>query len=160
MTDGPVRKWILRGAGLVALLVALAAVSIAVGVFWLRGRMQAALPVVEGQLPLAGLEAPVTVARDDLGIPTIRGESRLDVARATGFLHGQERFFQMDLLRRRAAGELAELVGERMLEEDRSHRIHRLRARAERRWSRAPQEERELLEAYSEGVDAGLKALG
>lgn len=160
MADRAMSKWILRGAGLVALLVALAVVLIAVGAFWLRGRMQAALPVMEGQLPLAGLEAPVTVTRDDLGIPTIRGESRLDVARATGFLHGQERFFQMDLLRRRAAGELAELVGERMLEEDRSHRIHRLRARAERRWSRAPVEERELLEAYSEGVNAGLEALG
>jgi hypothetical protein len=59
---------------------------------------------------LAGLSAPVTVERDALGIPTIRGETRLDVARATGFVHAQERFFQMDLLRRTAAGELAELV--------------------------------------------------
>ena len=48
------------------------------------------------------------IERDALGVPVVRGGSRLDVARATGFLHAQERYFQMDLLRRSAAGELAE----------------------------------------------------
>ena len=66
---------------------------------------------LDGTLRLAGLSAPVSVTRDALGIPTIRGQSREDVARATGFLHAQDRFFQMDLARRRAAGELAALVG-------------------------------------------------
>ena len=60
---------------------------------------------------MAGLGAPVRIERDALGVPVVRGGSRLDVARATGFLHAQDRFFQMDLLRRSAAGELAALVG-------------------------------------------------
>ena len=81
----------------------------------------------------------MTVARDALGIPTIRGASREDVARATGFVHAQDRFFQMDLMRRRAAGELAALVGERALEVDREIRIHRFRARGRRgRWPLLP----------------------
>ena len=58
---------------------------------------------------------PVRVERDARGVPVVRGSSRLDVARATGFLHAQERFFQMDLLRRSAAGELAEIFAESAL---------------------------------------------
>ena len=54
---------------------------------------------------MEGLEHPVTVARDSRGVPTITARSRADLARALGFLHAQERFFQMDLLRRHAAGE-------------------------------------------------------
>ena len=61
------------------------------------------LPRLAGELMLADLNAPVIVQRDALGVPTIRGSNRLDVARATGFLHAQERFFQMDLTRRDAA---------------------------------------------------------
>ena len=159
MADRPLRTWLRRGGAAVLLLVCVTALAAGGGIVWLRGRMADALPNVSGRLPLAGLDAPVRVVRDDLGIPTIRGENRLDVARATGFLHGQERFFQMDLLRRRAAGELAELVGDRVLEEDRSHRLHRLRARAERQWQRAPEDERSLLGAYAEGVNAGLEVL-
>ena len=66
---------------------------------------------MEGERAVAGLGAPVRIERDALGVPVVRGGSRLDVARATGFLHAQERFFQMDLLRRSAAGELAALFG-------------------------------------------------
>ena len=98
---GRVLLWI--AAALVLALAGLAA--------WARARVAASLPQESGRRVLAGLAAPVTVARDALGVPTIRGASRLDVARATGFVHAQERFFQMDLLRRRAAGELAELLG-------------------------------------------------
>ncbi|MBV9658897.1 MAG: penicillin acylase family protein, partial [Verrucomicrobia bacterium] len=71
---------------------------LAVGAFYLRWR--ASLPQTHGTRILFGLTAPVTVARDALGVPTIHGGSRLDVARALGFVHAQERFFQMDLLRR------------------------------------------------------------
>src|SRR6266508_1763258 len=65
-------------------------------------RLHGSLPLLDGTVPIARLGAPVTVERDALGVPTLRGANRLDVARATGFIHAQERFFQMDLLRRRA----------------------------------------------------------
>ena len=69
---------------------------------WLRAELRASLPDDSGELALAGLTAPVTIERDALGVVTIRAASRLDEARALGFVHAQERFFQMDLLRRDA----------------------------------------------------------
>ena len=99
------------------------------------------------------------MTRDALGIPTISGATREDVARATGFLHAQERFFQMDLSRRRAAGELAALVGRRALVADMPIRLHRFRAEAQRATSLMTAADRSMLEGYAEGVNAGLTAL-
>jgi len=112
-----------------------------------------------GNRSLPGLTAEVTVERDGLGVPTIRATDRLDAARALGFLHAQERFFQMDLMRRQAAGELSEVFGELAVEVDREHRIHRLRDVARRTIASAAPRDRAILEAYSDGVNAGLAAL-
>lgn len=117
------------------------------------------LPLLEGEAEIAGLASAVTVERDALGVPTIRGATRLDVARALGFLHAQDRFFQMDLLRRRAAGELSALFGPGALEADRASRIHRFRARARERMAELNDADRRTLAAYSGGVNAGLEAL-
>jgi penicillin amidase len=126
----------------------------------LRAWLRASLPQLDGQRTLPGLGAPVRIERDALGVPVVRGRSRGDVARATGFLHAQERFFQMDLLRRRAAGELAELVGKAGLALDRETRVLRLRSVARRATAALSPEERDLLAAYTGGVNAGLHALG
>src|SRR5688500_10570179 len=138
---------------------ALIVVGLAGGGWWAYGRLSASLPVLDGQLTLPGLSAPVTVERDRLGIPTIRGRSRQDVARATGFLHAQDRFFQMDLARRRAAGELAALVGPQALPVDRRARLHRLRPEARTAVALLSHEDQGVLEAYVGGVNAGLNAL-
>ncbi|MEM7585036.1 MAG: penicillin acylase family protein [Acidobacteriota bacterium] len=122
-------------------------------------QLRSSLPIVEGETRVAGLAAEVVVERDELGIPTIRGETRQDVSFALGFLHGQERFFQMDTTRRRAAGELAELVGGFALRFDRAIRPHRLRHTAEQALEALDPGERELLKAYTRGVNAGLSAL-
>ncbi len=146
--------------GLVAtgLLVALTIVTMAaVGVA--RQVMRASLPVLDGTRPLPGLLGPVSVERDLLGIPTIRASSEIDAHRTTGFLHAQERFFQMDLSRRAAAGELAALFGRVALDADGDARRHRFRHRARAKVAAASPEERALLEAYAEGVNAGLTAL-
>src|SRR5689334_25347618 len=105
---------------------------------------------------LSGLAAPVRVDRDRLGIPSIHGSTREDVARATGFVHAQDRFFQMDLARRRAAGELAALVGDVALRLDREVRVHRFRDEARRALALLPPRERTVLEAYTAGVNRGL----
>jgi penicillin amidase len=118
-----------------------------------------ALPMLDGEFAMAGLDAPVEVQRDAAGIPTVTAADRADLARALGFLHGQERFFQMDLLRRLGAGELSGLVGEAAVPYDMEHRLHRFRARAEALLPRLPPEHRALIEAYAEGVNAGLAAL-
>jgi penicillin amidase len=75
---------------------------------WLT--LRASLPQLDGTHG-APVSAPVTIGRDTLGVPTIKGRTRADVAYATGFVHAQDRFFQMDLLRRVAAGEMSALIG-------------------------------------------------
>jgi penicillin G amidase len=126
---------------------------------WARTQLNASLPQLEGTRRLPGLAAAVTVTRDALGIPTVRGGSREDVARATGFLHAQDRFFQMDLARRRPAGELSALVGPRALLVDRVIRVHRFRAQAQRAVPLMSPHDRAMLEAYTAGVNTGLSAL-
>ena len=109
--------------------------------------LHGSLPQIDGSLELAGLKSRVTVKRDRLGVPELSAWSLDDMTRAMGFLHAQERFFQMDLLRRTAAGELSELVGGRALDHDRSMRIHRLRHVAGQIVAGQKADDRRLLEA-------------
>jgi penicillin amidase len=149
-----------RGSARLAAVLIVAVVLVIAGVpAWVSLRLHRSLPILDGELAVAGVQAPATVERDALGVPTIRGDSRVDVARATGFVHAQDRFFQMDLMRRRSAGELAELVGRTALGWDRRIRVHRLRSVARASLANATPFERRLLEAYAEGVNAGLAAL-
>ncbi|WP_348698719.1 penicillin acylase family protein [Duganella fentianensis] len=152
MNRSKVARWSKRVAVGVTGVVAL---SVAGGWLYLRG----SLAQLDGTQQVAGLETTASVARDAHGVPLISGGSRLDVAYATGFVHAQERYFQMDLLRRVAAGELAELFGERALNVDKSHRLHRFRARAAQALKELPAADRTLLERYAEGVNAGLAQL-
>ena len=144
----------------VVVLLLLAAGAVGVGLWWVRGELRASLALLDGRASLPGLHGAVTVTRDALGIPTIQATSREDVARATGFLHAQDRFFQMDLARRRAAGELAALVGARALPVDRQTRIHRFRAEARQAVTLLRDRERRILRAYVDGVNTGLSRLG
>src|SRR5262245_6271817 len=137
----------------------LLAIGAAAAVVWARAELRGSLPALSGELRIEGLSAPVMVTRDALGIPTIRGATRQDVARATGFLHAQDRFFQMDLSRRRAAGELSALVGSVALRADREIRIHRFRAEAQRAVATMDPEWLGILEAYTSGVNSGLSRL-
>lgn len=127
---------------------------------WVRGQVAASLPKLDGEISAPGIAAQVVVERDGLGIPTIRARNRLDLAFATGWVHAQDRFFQMDLLRRNSAGELAELIGAKVLEADRKVRIHRFRQRARRVLDAGGDDNRALVEAYAKGVNAGLASLG
>lgn len=137
-----------------------AAVLCALAVFgWGWSRLRASLPPLEGADQVPGLSAPATLARDAQGVVTIRGASRLDVTRALGYAHGQDRFFQMDLLRRQPAGELAALVGAAAVNADRSARRHGFRQLAESVFAQLPAEERTLIQAYTDGVNAGLASL-
>jgi len=143
------------GGAAVALAVALVGTLAA-----LYAEMRASLPQLDGEVAMPGASGAITLERDALGIPTITGRTRADVARGLGFVHGQDRFFQMDLARRRAAGELAELFGSAAVPLDARTRMLRLRDRARRAIELASPEDRALLQAYVDGVNAGLKALG
>jgi penicillin amidase len=145
--------WLLRLLCGLFVLLALAALGV-----WLY--LRASLARLDGEVAAPGLSAPVTVARDAHGVPLISGAQRADIAYATGYVHAQERFFQMDLLRRVGAGELAELFGARALPRDRANRLHRFRARVEASLKLLDPADRLLLERYVAGVNAGLGALG
>jgi penicillin amidase len=146
-------RWLRRSFVLLLILL-----LVAVLVAWLA--LRASLPQLEGEFALAGLAAPVEVGRDALGVPVIRGATRADVARALGFVHAQERFFQMDLLRRTGAGELAALLGPALLDTDRRIRLHQFRRRRAATLAGLGAGDRALFEAYAAGVNAGLESLG
>ncbi|HEY3784517.1 MAG TPA: penicillin acylase family protein [Steroidobacteraceae bacterium] len=124
-----------------------------------HGLLRESLPQLDGELTHMGVVAPVSIDRDERGIPTIQAANRVDLAYGTGFVHGQDRYFQMDLLRRLAAGELSELFGETALEQDRKARIFRFRNVARESLRLASPEQRAVLEAYARGVNAGLSGL-
>ncbi|NIL94587.1 MAG: penicillin acylase family protein [Woeseiaceae bacterium] len=147
------KKWMLRVAS--TLVTAILAVGI---LAWLT--LRASLPQLDGELVVAGIGAVAAIERDADGITTISATTRGDVAFATGFTHAQDRFFQMDLIRRQSAGELSELLGEAMLEYDRRVRLHRFRARAGKALMSQPAQDLQLLERYADGVNAGLANLG
>lgn len=139
-------------------ITVLALVAVAIGA-WFYLRLRNSLPVLQGTVHVSGLTANTLVERDKEGVPTIRGTTRADVSRALGFIHAQERFFQMDLTRRRAAGELSALIGRATVEADKSARVHGFRKLASTVFSGLPIEQKQLLESYTEGVNAGLAQL-
>ncbi|WP_294391004.1 penicillin acylase family protein [uncultured Sphingomonas sp.] len=151
----------LRRIGLVlGISVILICILTVVALGWFAVRLERSAPRLEGNVSAPGLTAPVTIARDGDGVPTVTGNSRADLAYATGYLHAQERFFQMDTLRRVGAGELAALFGPQALAMDRKTRLHRFRARANQVLARIAPGERRILDAYVTGVNRGLADLG
>jgi len=126
---------------------------------WLYSQVESALPQLNGKVTIKGLENSVTIERDKNGVPTLKAKNRLDLAVATGFIHAQERFFQMDLLRRNAAGELSSLFGALALDYDKSVRLHRFRERAVNIIRTLPIDQANLLKAYTAGVNEGLRSL-
>ncbi len=131
--------------------------ALAAGAAWLM--LRSSLPMLDGQVAVAGLHAPVHVQRDATGVPTVIAQSSQDLAFALGYLHAQDRFFQMDLLRRAAAGELSALLGPSLLPADRNLRRHRFREVARSALASVDAPTRALLDAYAAGVNGGLSSL-
>ncbi len=121
--------------------------------------MRGSLPLLDGEVAFEGFRKPVEVLRDDLGVVTIRAAGSRDLVQATGFVHAQDRFFQMDLLRRKGAGELSALFGPIALEVDRDTRLHRFRHRARVAIGSLDDQDRALLDAYARGVNQGLASM-
>jgi len=140
--------------------IALAVLALLLGV-WLIGwlLLRGSVPTLDGTISLPGLSAPVSIQRDHLGVVTVDAANEIDAMRALGYVHAQERFFEMDLMRRSAAGELAELFGSIAVKTDRQHRLHRMRARATQDLPTIAGGKLDLLDAYTDGVNAGLHAL-
>lgn len=133
-----------------ALLVLLIAGAGVLALMW-----HARLPQRSGEISLAGLKAPVQVRYDESGVPHIRAENEADLYRALGYVHAQDRLFQMEILRRLARGELAEVLGPKLVETDRLFRTLTIReyadAFAAKMDKAAPATQ--ALQAYLDGVN-------
>jgi len=141
-------------------LLLVCSLIIASSATWIYSQIDSALPILDGTKTVFGLNKTAIIERDEQGIATIKASSRLDIAVATGFLHAQERFFQMDLLRRNSAGELSSLFGSVALDYDKSIRVHRFRDRARKIVKNLAKDQQALLKAYTRGVNQGLKYIG
>ena len=135
----------------VATLVLLALAGYAGLVVWIHRTMQATLPVVDGEQRLSGLSAPVTVRRDAHGVPQIAAASIDDLLIAQGYVTAQERMWQMDMLRRNAAGELAEIFGASALEHDRMQRVLQMRNVADRVYRSLSVNQQHRYQIYARG---------
>ncbi|MGA2890342.1 MAG: penicillin acylase family protein [Terracidiphilus sp.] len=135
--------------GLLALLLAAAGA----GVLWLRSAAKAALPVLDGDVQLAGLSEPVIVSRDAHGVPHIEAATESDLFAAQGYVTAQDRLWQMDAFRRSANGELAEIMGSSMVGHDRTQRVLQFRNTARRIYANLAAEDRARFEAYARGVN-------
>lgn len=137
-----------RSLTALALLVAAAAG----GLTWYLHDKQ---PQRDGELVLSELHAPVTVNYDELGVPHIRAENEADLYRALGYVHAQDRLFQMELLRRLARGELAEVLGEKLVPTDRLFRTLELGRHADTYATRldADSPSVQALQNYLDGIN-------
>ncbi|UFN50772.1 penicillin acylase family protein [Roseomonas sp. OT10] len=147
------RRFLRRLAFVLVALPVLAAIALAGALWW-------TLPSRDGRLALPGLSAPVDIAIDAQGIPRITAATETDAAMALGVLHARDRLFQMDMMRRTAAGRLAEVAGPSALRLDRFSRTLGLARRAEADLAAQAPETRALLDAYAAGVNAWIAARG
>lgn len=148
---------ILRWAGRAAaclILLAVTATALLLGAVWWT------LPARDGRFVLPGLSTSVEVAFDGYGIPHVTAASEADAWTTLGWLHARDRMFQMDAMRRGAAGRLAEITGAPAVRLDRYMRMLGLVRRAEADLAALPPEARRSLEAYAAGVNAWITARG
>jgi penicillin amidase len=144
------RKWIIAAAAIViGLPVAAMAGVLLVG--------RATIAPLAGTLELPGLSAPVDIVRDTEGVPHIFGRTLNDLYAALGFVHSQDRLWQMELLRRAGQGRLSEVFGERTIDTDIFMRTLDVYGYAQRAAARLTPEQRAPLEAYARGINAFLQ---
>ena len=144
-----IRRWLRRGLLALAFLL-VAAIGFAAWV------VLGSLPKNSGEVRIAdpALSAPLTIGRDNSGIVTITAQTEFDADFALGFVHAQDRLFQMETMRRLGSGRLSELFGLRALKTDKRMRLAGLVQQAEAQYQAASPDLRAALEAYAAGVNA------
>ena len=121
---------------------------------WWRAECQRRVPGATGKVALAGLERQVRIERDAWGIPHIHADNERDLFFGFGYATAQDRLFQLDYLRRKARGRLAEVLGPESLESDLLYRTIGLAQIAEKEWTTLPAEVRALLSSYTPPASA------
>lgn len=147
------RRFLLKALCGMACLAVLASLLYGALLFWLQGAALRALPQLDGAIHLSGLSAAVNVHRDEHGVPHIEAATQNDLFLAQGYVTAQDRLWQMDMLRRDAEGELAEILGPSMLAQDKAQRLLGLAHEARRVYENLPADERARFDAYARGVN-------
>jgi penicillin G amidase len=152
------RRWLRYVLFSIASLFVLLILIAGIFVFWLRSAAQAALPQLDGEVHLSApgaqsLSAPVTVRRDQHGVPHIDAATQEDLFVSQGYVTAQDRLWQMDAFRRSANGELAEIMGPSLLRHDKAQRMFQFRNVARRIYANLSPQDRAHLEAYARGVN-------
>jgi penicillin G amidase len=133
-------------------------VAIIAAMWWAYGIAHSALPQVDGAIAVPGLSAKVQVVRNEQGVPAIEAATLEDLFFAQGYVTAQDRLWQMDIMRRVAAGELSEVIGEDTLKIDREQRILGLRVTAEAAEKAISARDRAYFDAYTRGVNAFIES--
>lgn len=135
-------------------LITLAVVTISAVFLW--HKHTASLPPKEGDFALTGLKNSASVSLDILGIPTISASNRLDALTSLGYFIARDRMFQADLMRRKSAGTLAEVLGEKVLNMDRRQRYLGFHRAAKKIVDNLPNNHQQALQAFSQGFNSYL----
>lgn len=140
----------------------LALVAVSTGLFYFKSYLpntvaKKSFPQIDGEIQLTGLNAPVDIYRDAMGIPHIYATTAYDLFFAQGYVHAQDRFWQMDSWRHIGSGELSKMFGSAQVETDAFLRTLGWRKIAEAEWENLDPESRAILQAYTDGVNAYLK---
>ena len=139
----------------IALLLLVIAIG---GVVLVLVLLRASLPKLDGEVRVAGLESPVKITSDRYGIPTIVAHSRLDATLAQGYITARDRLWQMDILRRRAAGRLSEILGKGAMGYDKRQRTIGFARAAKAIAANLPEDQKQILRCYASGINAYIKA--
>jgi penicillin G amidase len=150
-------RWRRRLLGILSWSGAVVAVMLVTAVALLAWASRRPFPAIDAEIELPGLEGPVEIVRDSLGIPHIYAATSHDLFMAQGFVHAQDRFWQMDTWRHIGAGGVAEMFGEDHVETDAFLRTMGWRRLAEEQYAAASNETRGYLDAYASGVNAYLE---
>ncbi|HSY35967.1 MAG TPA: penicillin acylase family protein [Acidobacteriaceae bacterium] len=152
------RRWLGRVGFTFSILLVLLFLALAIIAVALRRDMRANLlakqGLLDGNVSVSGLTAPVTITRDAQSVPSIHAANLDDLLFAQGYITASDRLFQMDALRRHGAGTLAEILGPSLIQHDREQRILQLRAAADRAVAVLPPDQLHQLQAYANGVNA------
>ncbi|KAA6458261.1 penicillin acylase family protein [Acidobacteria bacterium AB60] len=147
------RPWLRILVGGTTGILLLAVICAAAGVLWLRSVTKASLPQLDGDPHISGLSAPVMVRRDAHGVPHIQAATQDDLFVAQGYVTAQDRLWQMDSFRRNANGDLAEVLGSRLILHDKVKRVMGFRRIAQRMYAHLSPEQRRYFDDYARGVN-------
>lgn len=152
------RRWPRRLLWTAISLIVLLVLSASGFVLWLRSAAASALPVLDGDLQVAGLSAPVTVQRDAHGVPHIDAATQADLFMAQGYVTAQDRLWQMDTFRRNSEGRLAEILGRGLVKHDVTQRVLQIPVAAQRIYAHLPAQDKACVDSYTRGVNLFIDA--